>query len=97
MRSGAAGSLYPPKLLGQDYDDGSHKRVLLRGVQRFLGVEPGGTAVPDHFKYGCGRSGAPMGLSGGWGRGGSRWVEEGGASSRRIILCGQLTGRVHRP
>ena len=74
VRSGDAGFTHPMQLLVQDEDGGSRGRVFQRGVQRFLGGEPGVPAVPNHFKCGRGCSGAPLGLAGGRGSGGSGQV-----------------------
>ena len=71
------GSRHPPQLLGQDDDGGSHMRVLRRGLHRFLGGDPVGDTVTNHFQRGRGCSGASLGLTGGRGRGGPIRLGEG--------------------
>ena len=62
--------------------------VLLGGIPRFQGGDPGGTTVPHHFKCSGGRSGVALDLVGGWRRGWEGRVGKGGDTPRRIFLCG---------
>ena len=63
--SGAAGSQNPLHLLVNTDGGGSHGGILRRGVSRLSGSDSGSPAVPNHFQCGGGRSGAPLGISGG--------------------------------
>ena len=67
LRSGTTGLTPYMYLLGNDEDGGLCRRILRRGVQGFLGLEPGGLTVPNHFQCGGGHSGAPLDLYGGRG------------------------------
>ena len=68
LQYGAAVLPRPLHLLGNIDDGGLHGWLLNRGIPRYLGGDSGGTAVPNHFQRGGGRSGAPLDLTGGGGQ-----------------------------
>ena len=89
LKSGEAVFMPSMKLMGQDDDSGSCRRIIRRGVQGILGFDPGGANVPDHLKCCGGSGGAPLCLDCGIGRGGTIGVGGGGAQIHLLLLRGK--------
>ena len=87
LRSGSTGLTHPSHLFRKIGHSGSHRQLLQRGIPRILGGDSGGPDVPHHFQCGCGRSVAPLGLTGGREQRRSGRVGYGCAMLNHILLC----------
>ena len=88
LRSGTTSSPPLTHILVLSEYGGMNGRVLQRGLQGFLGNDPGITAAPEHFYCGDRRGGDPLGLAGGGGIGGPRRTGKGDAKPHHLLLFG---------